>query len=84
MQKGQTGQGGGRVALCVREWMDREELCLRNSRGRVESSWAKSEDGSSEGHLVVGVCCSPPALGRLWTRPSCCSCRRGRARGLLS
>ena len=54
MQKGQTGQGGGRVALCVREWMDREELCLRNSHDQVESLWVKIKDQSSKEHLVVG------------------------------
>ena len=55
----QARRGGG-VALCVRKWINCEELCLRKSHDQVESLWVKIKDRSSKGHLVVGVCYRPP------------------------
>ena len=55
----QARRGGG-VALCVRKWINCEELCLRKSHDQVESLWVKIKDRSSKGHLVAGVCCRPP------------------------
>ena len=36
-RRDRQGRRGGGVVLCVRKWIDCEELCLRNSHDQVES-----------------------------------------------
>ena len=59
-RRDRQGRRGGGVALYVRNWVDCEELCLRNSHNQVESLWVKIKDQSSKGHVMVGVCYRPP------------------------
>ena len=59
-RRDRQGRRGGRVVLCVRKWIDCEELCLRNSHDQVKSLWVKIKDQSSKGHLVAGICYRPP------------------------
>ena len=47
------GRRGGGVALCVRKWIDHEELCLSNGHVKIER--VKIRSWSRQGHLVVGV-----------------------------
>jgi len=54
------GKRGGRVGLYVRNWIDCEDLYLRNSHDQLENLWVKIKDRSSKGHLGAGVCCRPP------------------------
>ena len=51
---------GGGVALCVKEWIDCEELPLRNSWEQVKSLWVKIRDRTSKGQVVVRVYYRPP------------------------
>ena len=49
------GRKAGGVALCVEEWIDHEELPLRNSDEQVESLWVRIRDRTNKGYPVVGV-----------------------------
>lgn len=37
---------------CVKEWLDCEELPLRNSHKQAESLWVKIKDSTDKGHLA--------------------------------
>ena len=63
LRRYRQGRKEGGVAFCVRnwiDWIDCEELRLKNSHDQVESLWIKIKDQSSKGLLVGGVCYKPP------------------------
>ena len=49
------GRKGGGVAFYVREWIDCEELPLRNTQEQVESLWVRIRDRTNKGQLMIGV-----------------------------
>ena len=57
------GRKGGGVAFYVREWIDCEELPLRNTQEQVESLWVRIRDRTNKGQLVIGVYYRPPDQG---------------------
>ena len=62
-RRDRLGRKGGGVALYVKEWIDCEELPLRNSHDQVESLWVRIRNGSNKGQLVIGVYYRPPDQG---------------------
>lgn len=56
------GRRGMGITPNVKEWLDCEELPLRNSHKQVKSLWVEIKDSSDKGHLA-GV------YGSLLTRP---------------
>jgi len=38
------------MALCVKKWIDCEELRLRNCHDEVKSLWVKIKDQTNKGH----------------------------------
>lgn len=60
------------VVLCVKEWVDCEELHLRNSQEQVESLWAQIKDQTNREHLMLGVCSRDLTCRPCWiSRFSC-------------
>jgi len=58
------GRVGGRgVALCVKKWIDCEELPLRNSQEQMESLWIKIRDGSNKSRTVARIYNMTPDQG---------------------
>ena len=62
-RRGRQGRRGGGVALYVKEWIDCEELPLRNSQEQVENLWVRIRDRTNKGQLVIGVYYRPPDQG---------------------
>ncbi|KAK4810861.1 hypothetical protein QYF61_008833 [Mycteria americana] len=54
-RRDRRGRRGGGVALYIKEWIDCEELSLKNSHKQVESLWVRIGDRGNKGNLVVGV-----------------------------
>lgn len=79
-RRDRQGRKGRCVALYVREWIDCEEIPLRNGHGQVESLWERIKDQN----LVLGptTCCL--IKGSLLMRPSCFSYKKHRACTLSS
>lgn len=46
--------------LCVKRWIDYEELLLKYSHDQIESLCVKIRDQTNTGHLVDRVYCRPP------------------------
>ncbi|PKU43877.1 egf-like repeat and discoidin i-like domain-containing protein 3 [Limosa lapponica baueri] len=60
-----TPKEGAEVLLKnnVKEWIDREEMFLKNSQEEVKSLWVGIRDQGNNGNLVVGVYYKPPDQG---------------------
>lgn len=58
-RKDRAGKRGRGVALCIKRWIEHEELPLKNSHEQAESLWVKIRDRGDKGNLVAGVCCRP-------------------------
>ena len=54
-RRDRQGRKGGGVVLYVKEWIDCEELPLRNSQEQLESLWVKTRDRTHKGQLVIGI-----------------------------
>ena len=49
------GRRGGGFALNIKNWIECEELSLKNSHQQFESLWVRIRDWCNQGNLVVGV-----------------------------
>jgi len=59
-RQGTRGEG---IALCIKKWIEWEELCLKNSQEQVESLCVRIRDQGNKGNLVVAVCYRPHDQG---------------------
>jgi len=57
------GRKGGGVTLCIKKWIECEELCLKDSHKQVENLWVRIRDQGNKANLVAGVYYSPPDQG---------------------
>ncbi|PKU28413.1 mitochondrial fission process protein 1 [Limosa lapponica baueri] len=62
-RRDRQGRRGRSVALYVKEWIESEEMSLKNSQEEVESLWVGIRDRGNKGNLVVGVFYRPPDQG---------------------
>ena len=60
LRNDRQSRSGWGVALYVKEWVDCEELALRNSQKWMESLWVKIRDEINKGQMVVRVYYKPP------------------------
>jgi len=79
-RKDRRGRKVGDVALCIRKYIECEELSLKNSRDWVESLWVRIRDRGNKENLVVGVYYRPYLL----MKPSYSRDKSYRARSLSS
>jgi len=59
-RKDKPAKRGGGVALCVRQQLEHNELCLGVDEERVESLWVGIKGQAHTGDTVVGVYYRPP------------------------